>query len=294
MTVPAGPEWGARYELVAPSGAIIVFNDTTSPYFVGALSAESSGLDSPEIRDSFSELVEADGASPGNSFRGRRPIILNGTVLATGALQRNERMENIKAAANALRADGNLFWTPEGGQNVFCKVRLQQPLRFTKGFVKDFQIPLVANDPRIYSVTLTNVEVTATTEGTSGFVFPLGFDLDFGEVSYAGQAIVTNEGTADSPPVIRIYGPGINPTLVNVTTGKTVNLTYNLGAGEFLELDFATHQVLLNGNVNRYSAYDFDSSEWWMLQPGTNDVRMTFASFTPGAKMELLYRSAWL
>lgn len=294
MSTPAGPEYSAVYTLQAPSGAIAVFNDSTSPYFVGLLNAETSGLDGAEVRDSFSEIVEGPGATPGVSELGRRPVVLQGTIIASSAKQRNERAEQIKAAAHALHGDATLSWTVAGGTGNFLSLRQQQAVRITKGWVKDFMIPMVANDPRIYSTTLTTVTVEAESASGGGVAFPISWPLSFGAVTYNGQALIENVGTSDSPPVVKIYGAGVNPTLTNVTTGQQIALTYTLGVGEYLEVDFASRRILLNGETNRYSAYNFASSEWWELAPGVNDIRLAYFSYTPGAKMEILYRSAWL
>lgn len=135
------------------TGPRAVFNDSTDEDFVGNLSPESSGLDSPDIREDAADKVEEDGGVHGAFFAARRPVVLQGMIIASSASQRNERVDKLQRASLALRGDGTLSWTPTGGPFVYLTARRQQPLRITKGFVKEFQLPLVAADPRIYGAS---------------------------------------------------------------------------------------------------------------------------------------------
>lgn len=148
-----GVEYGAKYTLVGPDGTIATFNDASDPNFVGALNPESSGLDSPDVREDAADVVEGDGGIHGDFYAGRRPVVLQGTIIANGAIQRNERIDKLSRASMALRGDSQLSWINSSGNFFSIALRRQQPLRVTKGFVKDFQLPLVAADPRIYGIS---------------------------------------------------------------------------------------------------------------------------------------------
>lgn len=146
--------WASTTENVPPRA---VFNDSTDVDFVGMLSPETSGLDSAEVREDAQDATEADGGVHGNFFYGRRPVILQGTVLASSKAARATQIAKIKRASNALRADATLTWTPSGGSEVTLKLRRQQPVRFSKGFVKDFMIPLVSADAYIKGASVKTV-----------------------------------------------------------------------------------------------------------------------------------------
>lgn len=141
------------YTFVSPTGVRAVLNDPTDPDFCGYLDGEEAltGIDSPEVRDSFAEYAENDGALAGTNWRGRRPITMSGRVIPTSAADRNLKLGKLEAATAAFSADGTLTWTPSGGEPVFLKFRRQLPFRTKGGFNKEFQIGLVANDPRIYT-----------------------------------------------------------------------------------------------------------------------------------------------
>lgn len=159
-----GVEWGAKYTLTGPDGTVVVFNDSTDPNFIGVLSPESSGLDSPDVREDATDATEEDGGHHGDFFYGRRPVVLQGTIIASSATQRNERVDKLKRATNALRGDAILKWAPLGGPSngVELKLRRQQPLRVTKGYTKEFQAPMVSADAYIRSATPETAKLAIT------------------------------------------------------------------------------------------------------------------------------------
>lgn len=295
MALPSGPQMGVKYTLTGPDGTVAVFNDSTDPNYVGVLGPETSGLDSAEVRESADDIVEADGGIQGDNYYGRRPIVLQGQLAPPlSTIDRNQRSAKLRGASNALRQDAVLKWTPDGGIEQFVRVRRQQPLRITGGWVKDFQVPLVSADHRIYSTALTTVSVTASGTNPSGRAYPRRYPVSYGLAPSAGQLVVNNQGDSETPPVIRVYGPGTNPQITNTTLGRTISLLYTLGPAEFLEVDTANHTVELNGVTNRYSAVDFANNQWWTLYPGTNLLTLRWYSYTAGAKMEVDYRDAWI
>lgn len=159
---PLGVEWGTKYVIVGPDGTRAVFNDSTDPDFVGMLSPESSGLDSAEIREDAQDSTEADGGIHGNFWAGRRPVVLQGTIIAISAADRNAKVAKLKRATFALRGDAKLSWKPAGATTeVYVMLRRQQPLRITKGYVKEFLAPMISASAYILSA--------ASVEGTSTF-----------------------------------------------------------------------------------------------------------------------------
>jgi hypothetical protein len=406
---------------------VAVFNDDSHAHFVGILSPESSGLDSPDIREDAADVIEGDGGIHGDFYAGRRPVVLQGTIIANSAEQRNERVEKLRRASRALRGNGTLEWEPQGGPSggVLITVRRQQPLRITKGYVKDFSLPLVAADPRIYGDPATKTETYsapasslksvgtlaetgggaawtninnskasdntyATNAGTGetktvnatnfGFAIPegsvisgvkleiersttleggaadefvkiirtgatgenkaiagfwptadayavYGGQMDMHGISltpaqvnesafgatmrhqlsgggstaridhiritvyynYNGHKFsVTNSGDADSPPILKLYGPTTNPTVKNITTGESISLTYTLAEGDYIEIDMSKITAKLNGVTDVSYAVTFPA-DWWMLDPGANELE-----FPSGTKGIVIYKAAWM
>ena len=161
------PEASIKYTLTNPSGVRAVLNDPSDPDFCGYLDGEEAitGIDSPEIRDSYADLADNDGGVAGTNFYARRPIVMNGRIIPTSAADRNAKLGKLMEATDSRFADGELSWTPTGGEEVFLKVRRQLPFRAKGGFNKEFQIGLVANDPRIY--TRRTIHAYTETNGNS-------------------------------------------------------------------------------------------------------------------------------
>jgi hypothetical protein len=182
------PEASIKYTFVGPTGARAVLNDPTDPDFVGYLDGEEAitGIDSPEIRDSYTDLADTDGGMGGTNYYSRRPIVMNGKVFPTSAADRNTKLGKLMAATDARYADGTLTWTPTGGEPVFVKFRRQLPFRAKGGFNKDFMLGLVCNDPRIYTVRA--MTVYTETNGNS-------VNQDFRRVTWASGSAATTIAT---------------------------------------------------------------------------------------------------
>lgn len=294
--LPVGPQYGVKHTLIGPDGTTAVFNDDTDPNYVGMLT-ETTGFDSPDVRENADDLVEMDGGLHGNFFYGRRPITMSGLSFGhESAAERNMRMTRLMQATNAMRADATLLWQADGGAPTqFMTLRRQQPLRITGGWNKEFQIAMVAADPRIYSAELHSATVGASqASGSDGMSFDMGFDMDFGLASVTGQVLIENVGNHTSYPIITVKGPGTNPAILNATTGQVISLFYTLGADETFVIDTLNRTVKLNGTVNRYSVIDFNATSWWGLLPGTNDIRLLYNSAGASANMQVDWRDAWL
>lgn len=296
MSLVSGPQYGVPYELKGPDGAIAVFNDDTSPYYSGILIPdECSGLDGAEVRENAADRTEMDGSIQGDQFYGKRPVVLTGVMPATSTTSRNEMEARIKRASNAMRSDATLVWTPDGGESMFTRLRRQVRPQISGGWLKKFQLSLVAADPRLYSTALYTASVTPAPAIEAGRGYDKVYDYEYGAATPTGTLFITNQGDGESPPLARIYGPGKNPSLINNTTGQALNFIYTLNTSEeYLEIDFFARTVKFNGEVNRYSALQFATSEWWYLQPDQNEVRIGYTEFGVGAKLEIFYRDAWI
>jgi hypothetical protein len=183
-----GVEYGAKFVLEGPNGTRAVFNDSTDADYVGDLSPESSGLDAPEMREDSASRVEADGAIFGDFFADKRPVILQGTIIATSKAQRNERVGKLRAASDAKTTNATLWWEDAAAGKLRVDLRRQQPLRVTGGWVKTFQLSMVAADSRILSYNLGSVEDTEVVLKTSSIFAPGNVSA----VSYNGTGAWTN------------------------------------------------------------------------------------------------------
>lgn len=249
---PFAYEVGIKYEIIASDGTRASFNDSTDRDFVGYIE-EITGIDSPEVRESFELIVEGDGGRHFDFYHGRRPITISGifnpNIYGASA---NSNATRLLQATNAMRDDAVLRWQVTGGSPVEIAVRRNAPPRITGNRSKEFLISLVAADPRVYS--------QAAKVFNAYYLF-----------GGAGGAL-TNSGSAESFPVVTLTGPIVNPIIGNTTTGKSISLTKTLTAGQSLEIDFLNRTIRTETGANSYSALNYTSSEWWGFMPGSNTV----------------------
>jgi hypothetical protein len=290
---PTGPETGVKYTLTNSASYSAVFNDTTDANYVGGLAGDDAitGLDSPEVRESFADLAEADGAIHGSFFHGRRPITISGQVIGSTNDERNERLTRLQRATNSLTADGTLTWTPSGSISQFCYVRKQQPTRIAgAGTLKSFFIALVAADPRIYATTATTysgiaIGGTQVAENRGSYAAP------FDSITISrptGSAVNTITVTVGGVTVVKLGGTGTGgtPAALGWTSGSAIT-SYVINT--------RTRSVVTTGSVtNAYSAVDFTASNWTDLSPGNNNVSFTVTGGGTGSTMAISYRDVWM
>lgn len=291
-----GHELSVPYELTTPDGGRAVFQDSTDPDFVGYL-REISGLESADTRTSVEDRPGEDGSNFGDFLHGPRIVTFDGFI-QTGltAEERNVKISKLTRATRAMRSDGTLRWTESGRDETMISFRRQQRPVISNRLPKNFLVALIAKDPRIVGTTEQTlvIPITGSAQG-SGFSFPFSFPLAFQAGSTpAGQNFVLNEGDGPARVRLKVEGPIVNPVIRNETTGQELRLIYTLGAAEYLLLDSSDHSILLDGTSTRYGALDFEDSEWWDLDPGSNDIRLFSTSYSNPAALTVYWRSTWL
>jgi hypothetical protein len=268
------PETAARFTIIGPDTTRAVLNDDTDADYVGTFGEEGiTGLDDAEIRENAWDLVEADGGVHGNFWLGRRPVTLTIDVLADSQQQRSARLERIKRATNALRADGTLVWNPTNPAvpTQFLTFRRQQPRRITGNWKKTIFLALVAADPRIYSGAIYSEDILQS----QGFV------------------AITNQGDYLSPPSLRVHGPFTDATISNGTL--EINLNVTLTTGQFIDIDLVQRTVTDQTGASRFGVVDFLNTAWWQLAPGQNNIKVDWGSGAEAgvSKLTITWRDAW-
>lgn len=222
---PFAVEAGAIYTLTNPNGAVAVFNDPLDPSYVGMLS-EVTGLDSPDVRESADELVEADGGTHGNFYFGRRPIVMNGKVFGhSSTLARSIRLDRARRASMALRNDSTLSWIPS--KRIDNLVTNPRAVNDTSAWVTTGPAGLVAGG------TLTRVTAVAPATGTTTFQVAKTTTINQGAAipftAVAGKtyfiSVSSRRTVGTGTPNIYISGAGIDAPINNLNTTATFATT---------------------------------------------------------------------
>lgn len=142
-----------------------------------------------------------------------------------------------------------------------------------------FEIPLLAEDPRRYSQTLTtDTGLSISGAGTS----------DTNTITLPTAA----NGGVDTGATITIDGPAVNPKIVNAgDSSKFVQWTGTLGAAETLVFDLDLQTVTLDGvnDIENLTA----GSEFFRLRPGANLLTYTRSSGASASTAQFDYRVAY-
>lgn len=268
-------QFGVPFTLTGPDGTVAVFNDSTSPNYVGFLN-DVSGLDSAEVRENFDDRVQGDGGVHGDFWYGRRPVVMQGFIDHTTTTDRNTKAEKLLRASNAMRGDATLVWTPDGGVARRLLLRRQQPVRITGAWNKQFLLPMVSANHLIES----SVEH--------------GYTMDFDTET---STIINNAGDHPVPAHLRLYGAVTNINEIeNQTTGEALDFGgYDVSDGNFIEIDTGDRTVLLNNVTSVYGQLVFASTTWWFLEPGNNTIRLpAMGSFGANGRMDINWRDGWV
>lgn len=132
----------------------------------------------------------------------------------------------------------------------------------------------------------------------NGLRYPFSFPKSYG---IEGQSIVVvNEGDVNTPIEVEFFGPSLNPTLVNETTGEFIKVYRQLRSGEKLTVntDFNKKRVeiMKAGGViqNAYGYVDWFESSFLKLIPGNNVLKYTADSGTEDAVVNVTYRNRYV
>jgi hypothetical protein len=148
-----------------------------------------------------------------------------------------------------------------------------------------------ATDPHIYDADLTTLATSMASIGGTGRTYPRSYPLSYAGPVTGGLVTATNEGEVATTWQAVIAGPVDNPRVENVTTGQTVGFVGSLAAGQTLEIDSDSRDVLLDGTASRYS-WLTGASRWFDIEPGDNEIRLAGTSGT--GSMTFNFRSAWI
>src|SRR5690606_24189719 len=99
-----------------------------------------------------------------------------------------------------------------------------------------------------------------------------------------------NDGDVEAWPVWTITGPATSIELENVTTGKKIELSSTLSAGQkrIITTKPGISTVLDENGDNKWSELS-DTSALWALEPGLNELVLTVGNSDADTVVEMTY-----
>jgi Siphovirus-type tail component, C-terminal domain len=287
--VPANVEWNIPFEILPDSSdtsTVLVFNEqTTDGFFV---------FDAPECKCGFplrlteDDIPQADGAIFHRRYRGGYFMQLKIALWETAddeacdavlRMMNDELSRFINAMQNADR--GRILWQPSGysDQRMLDQVQLAVA---TDSIIENGVTFITVGFDTPFPYAIDKTQTTTPLDG--------GTDGD----------ILTNLGTADFWPVIKVFGATSAFTITNESVvddlGNPLQIVYDaslpgaaaIGGGDYVEIDCFRNTVYLNGNqANRKAGIDIEQSDFFPLVVGPNVITIS------GATADVLWNHAW-
>lgn len=281
----ATAEWDIPFALTSPYGTLVLNGPVSDgPRYLLVPQACQMGA---ELRIETDNVPQGDGSILHHRFETGYACVLavelwDGDAFACGEVAR-EMVDvlnlHVRGLLNAGDNEGRLIWTPSGAVNRMLD-DIRQAARLQVGlndagctvatFAVDTQYPYAQNEAE---------ETPAS-------------------IADGATATLTNSGTTDYYPVMRVHGPAVEFNLFHDTLSTVLHWdtaypgTPPIPGGSYAEVDFFRNTIYMNGDEdNLLSGLDMLSSSFWPLEPGDNDV--TVVIFGGGASADILWASAW-
>lgn len=271
---------------------------------------ETTGLGRPPVRESDVDQPSMDGQFAGPDYFGGRQIQFDAAIKIPG---NPGACHDTVAALQAVTDAAAVRLV--GGQGM--TLRIKRPGRPVKrltvrarkldpeygqvihGYVP-LDIELLAHDPAFYADEESTTELPLGWLTGGGFAAPVTAPIyvQDGTVAADRPGWVTNNGTADAWPILRITGPCANVTITHVASGRALALpTLNLAAGRWVQIDTRPgYRTVTWDNGGNASTYLSPGSriDLFSIPPGTSEMRWTAFDNTNSARLNVAWRDAYI
>lgn len=256
----------------------------------------------PEVRRVQYQNPGWNGTTDYTELYGAKAVSLVLKIDPSAGLPVMPALSTLRAWAAPSR-DVLLYYTPVGMDERVLYLRGEQlsaplPMASIVSGVVDVQLQWSCPDGVEYAADTTQTTVKLQTPLTSGGrTYPLVYPRTYSAQVGTGAAIITNNGTAPTAPVVRIFGPVTGPVITNETTGRVFAMAgYAIGDTEYIEVDMDAKTVQLRGvpgsDANRRGRVT--TKGWWNLRPGDNTIRFTAETGASPAQALVLSQDAWI
>jgi Siphovirus-type tail component, C-terminal domain/Phage tail protein RIFT-related domain len=237
------------------------------------------GIDDADIRDSREVNPGYHGETPFPGYYGGRTITLNGKIITKTLFKLRDMQQALRQAFAPLDRERPLIFrgsTPEQDLLIYCKksqsIQMADEQRTANHFERPFLITLRASNPRFVS----SLREWATK------AFP-GATFD------AIAMTLINLGNFEAQPEIELKGPMSTLTLTNEANGDWMRLTGAIPTGETWVVNAKDRRMYRKSDGAYRFQYLDVNSDWMMIEPGLNNIRVTATGLTTNSSVDIFY-----
>lgn len=162
-----------------------------------------------------------------------------------------------------------------------------------------FSLGLTSLSPYLYGVEKVSGS-SSLPSSSGGMTFPYHFEepgvsvasWQWSENIMSGNVVLSNEGTALSPVLIRIDGPVVNPQVLHVGSGHVIAFDMSLGIGHYVTINGMTHEILIDGTDPARGRVV--RREWSQAEPGSNIWGFSASEYSNTALMSVSFYPAYM
>lgn len=259
-----------------------------TPYDL-AEAPDGTGVPDLKIEDEQRPLTH--GVTFGRDLMGVRKRSWKVWVFGTTPEDAMAKVDALVAAWSPTEAVQQIVWRLPGttrleyGRPRKCDIDLKWLPQATAAA----SLQWVSSDPRQYGLD-EHSQSTGPRFAAGGRTYPRTYAMDYPGATSSGITVCANGGNWPSPARIRVEGPTAAPvTVLNETTGRSMELPFALAAGEAVTIDTGTRTIVRDTGV----AVLLTVADWWDLAPGVNQMTFIAGGASTGA-MTVRWHDAWL
>lgn len=261
-----------------------------------------------QIRELDIPIPFESGISDFETLIGQTAYVIEGIMYPGSESEFDSGLRALRKLASLdIAQDDNLsddgyvpyIWSDQSGQKqLFIKVLYVDVREDTrKGLVQPFRLICKVKDPTIHGYTLKTASTgefdAATASGDAEYSF--GYPVVYGASLYSVTSNASNSGDIPAyPQAIRVYGPISDPKIINSTTGEYIEVNTTLSSSSNV-LTIVYDKDSLSVTVDGVSVLPSvtESSTYFKLQPGGNEITLEGATVSTGAYAEVSFYDAY-
>jgi hypothetical protein len=260
-------------------------------------------LGAAEVREVVYNNSSSDGVTDVTQFLGQRVVSLTGKCFNLPTSSRSNNWQLLQPFLDpAQRFRLRYQMDDDMPQHEIRNMRISQWSRMASSPTGlQFQIQWKA-DPAAYDSQQQSITMASLFTPATGRIYNRTYNITYPiPLSRPGTGVAITDGTYKTWPIIRFFGPCVNPVLQlrYVPNGPVIGqvaVLITLLTTDMLEIDTFARTVMLGGasGSSRYSSLDFINTTWAPMAPYNNYFRFSATSAQQPASCVVLWNDAYL